>query len=75
MSEALSEADKLQCSMCQVRSAILERMRQTEVLQVQAELSALIAERHATNADGLEARQLGLSIAAEIRRIFGEGGI
>lgn len=75
MSESLSEVDKLQCSMCQVRSAVLERMRQTEVLQVQAQLSAMIAERHAANAEGTEARQMALSIADEIRRMFGEGGI
>jgi hypothetical protein len=75
MSEAYTEAEKLQCSMCQVRSAVLERMRQTEVLQVQAQLSAIIAERHAANAEGIEARQVALSIAEEIRRMFGEGGI
>jgi hypothetical protein len=75
MSKAVDTADEARCSVCQVRSALLERMRLTDHLQAQAELSATICEQIGKTSKTKEARDLLDKAAAEIRRMLGHGGI
>jgi hypothetical protein len=75
MSKAMDAAEEARCSVCQVRSAILERMRLTDYLQAQVELSATVCEQIGKTAKTKEARELLGYAASEIRRLYGHGGI